>query len=87
MKETPRVFEGKELDPVMGGGGEPGLAMFFSFELCKHRSAPLSVFFLICKILEMPVRIFPILKRSVSTFCLVIFCTPAFSHSDLSLLC
>ena len=45
MKETPRAFEGKELGLVMGGGGEPGLALFFSFELCKHRPALLSVFF------------------------------------------
>lgn len=80
MKETPGAFEGKELGLVMGGGGEPGLALFFSF-------APAECFFLICTILEMPVRFFPILKRSVLHFVsFVIFCTPAFSHSDLSLL-
>lgn len=52
MKETPRVFEGKELGPVIGEGGEPGLALFFSFELCKHRPALLNVFFSFVKYLR-----------------------------------
>lgn len=73
----PRAFEGERTLGLVMGGEEPGLALFFSF-------APAECFFLICTILEMPVR-FSHLRRSVlHLFEFVIL--HLLSHSDLSLL-